>query len=306
VAAGQHNVEVPMVLASDTDLLAADAAVLSVSSPVTLREGKTLTKLGPGCADLVGGLVLGDGATLRVHAGSIKASAISGGAVNVLDDASLVIDGAGGAGASTISTLSIDPLGTLDLGSNDLIIRGGSPELRDRVWAWIANACNGGTWDRPGLTSTAARAQADGLTGLGMMLNRDESGRPIYDEFDGQGVDENSILVKYTFNGDATLDGTIDADDYFCIDQGFLLGLGNPGYRNGDLNYDGRVDVDDYYLIDIAFLHQSGLLSAKAAAAVSTVPEPATTAVLGLAAAWAMARRRQARVDRGTWAPPTP
>jgi hypothetical protein len=95
----------------------------------------------------------------------------------------------------------------------------------------------------------------------------DASHTVFYSTFDTVPVDNNAILVKYTWNGDADLSGKIDSDDYFQIDNGFLVH--STGYRNGDFNFDGKVDSDDYFLIDNAFLRQSGVLSSSAPAAAS-------------------------------------
>jgi hypothetical protein len=54
--------------------------------------------------------------------------------------------------------------------------------------------------------------------------------------------------VKYTYVGDATLDGKINIDDYTRIDSGIPTNL--TGWWNGDFNYDGKINIDDYTLID--------------------------------------------------------
>ncbi|MCY2950438.1 MAG: hypothetical protein NTU53_00475 [Planctomycetota bacterium] len=68
--------------------------------------------------------------------------------------------------------------------------------------------------------------------------------------------DQGEVVVKYTWNGDANLDGVVNADDYFQIDSGFISQ--KKGYYNGDFNYDNTVNADDYFLIDSAFIGQSG------------------------------------------------
>jgi hypothetical protein len=129
--------------------------------------------------------------------------------------------------------------------------------------------------------------------------NDEGPGVPIYNgTFDGLPVDTNSILVKYTYNGDADLNGKIDADDYFQIDNGFAKNL--TGYRNGDFDYNGTVDADDYFLIDNAFANQSGVLADGAA---SAVPEPSLSLLLGVCIL-AMDQRQRLRIrvaaDRGS------
>ncbi|MCY2950604.1 MAG: hypothetical protein NTU53_01345 [Planctomycetota bacterium] len=114
----------------------------------------------------------------------------------------------------------------------------------------------------------------------------------LYPAWAGQSLDANSVLVKYTWNGDTNLDGVINADDYFLIDSGFILQA--EGWYNGDFNYDGVVNADDYFLIDSAFIGQSGPLSAEHSR-MSAVPEPGALGLLWVCSAALMARRRRHR-----------
>jgi len=111
---------------------------------------------------------------------------------------------------------------------------------------------------------------------VGAILNDDGSGNLVHHTFTDVAVDANSVLVKYTWNGDANLDGLVNADDYFLVDSGFITQKG--GWYNGDFNYDGIVNADDYFLIDSAYIGQSGTLSRRIAA----VPEPGMLGALGL------------------------
>jgi hypothetical protein len=92
------------------------------------------------------------------------------------------------------------------------------------------------------------------------MFLRNGSGGIILSHFANEVVTDNSILVKYTYNGDFNLSGSVDADDYSLIDTGFANAL--PGMQNGDINLSGGPpDADDYALIDFAFATQSGPLA---------------------------------------------
>jgi hypothetical protein len=97
------------------------------------------------------------------------------------------------------------------------------------------------------------------------------------------------VLVKYTYYGDANLDGIVNGADYQQIDNGFGMHL--TGWSNGDFNYDGVVDGSDYSLIDntfnqinatgagpLAIACPTGLI---ASGGTSEVPEP-TVGWLGL------------------------
>ncbi len=135
-----------------------------------------------------------------------------------------------------VKTLHLGAAATLDLGASDLLID--SPQAAAVVNA-VKTARAAGAWTGPGITSSAARDDLSGATGLA--------------------VNSDATLVKYTWNGDANLDGIVDADDYFLIDSGFISQSG--GYANGDLNFDSVVNADDYFLIDSAFIMQSGPLA---------------------------------------------
>jgi hypothetical protein len=82
----------------------------------------------------------------------------------------------------------------------------------------------------------------------------------LYSSFDDQAAVSTDVLVKYTYFGDANLDGQVDGSDYTKIDNGFNNHL--IGWSNGDFNYDGVIDGSDYTLIDNAFNTQGTSLAA--------------------------------------------
>jgi len=88
---------------------------------------------------------------------------------------------------------------------------------------------------------------------------------------------------KYTYFGDANLDGKVDGSDYSLVDSGY--GNHRSGWDNGDFNYDGVVDGSDYTLLDNAFNNQGAQIGNSAAliaastaqvSGLSAVPEPAS------------------------------
>jgi hypothetical protein len=113
------------------------------------------------------------------------------------------------------------------------------------------------------------------------------------------------VLVKYTYYGDANLDGKVDGTDYSRIDASFLAEQSGPnvtGWYNGDFNYDGVVNGSDYTLIDNAFNSQGAQIAAQIAtptalldnaAGGSSVPEPTTLGLLGIGAIGLLGRRRR-------------
>jgi autotransporter-associated beta strand protein len=177
-----------------------------------------------------------------------------------------------------------DSTGLIDLGANDLIVKGGS--LGD-ITNDITQGRNGGSslWTGTfGITSSSAAAMPT-TTALAVEVNDDGLGNALMTTFDGQTVSDGDILVKYTFVGDADLSGKINSTDYGLIDNGFAKGL--TGWRNGDFNYDGVVNGDDYTLIDNAFNTQGAVsfaaLATPAEAIATSVPEPTDLLLLALA-----------------------
>jgi fibronectin-binding autotransporter adhesin len=218
---------------------------------------------------------------------------------------------------SVLVTLSLNVnSNTFDMTNNDMILTSGGAGLAT-ITQEIAQGRNGGTsiWSGTagGITSSAAAATPT-KTALGVILNDDPNnpGHPLVTTFDGQPTSDGDVLVKYTFVGDANLDGVINATDYMQIDNGFSSQSGGSplsGWINGDFNYDGKINGDDYTLIDNAFNTQGSTSFASvsagpanmiagntdqiAGAGISAVPEPATLGLLSIAAMGMVGRRKR-------------
>ena len=55
--------------------------------------------------------------------------------------------------------------------------------------------------------------------------------------FSGLSVDNTAILVKFTFNGDANLDGKVNALDFNALATNFGKTPGSDVWSQGDFNY---------------------------------------------------------------------
>jgi hypothetical protein len=162
--------------------------------------------------------------------------------------------GSSGFGLLTRS-LSINGSGSLDLNDNDLILDYSGTSPLAAVQGWISAARANGAWTGSGITSSAARDNPAHNTTLGVIDRADYTGST----FDGEPLDTDMVLVKYTYYGDASFDGRVTFDDYVRIDTGF--NAQRAGWSNGDFNLDGVVNFDDYVLIDTAFNSQGAPLA---------------------------------------------
>ena len=117
------------------------------------------------------------------------------------------------------------------MNTNDMIVHAaGSATLFPNITNQIKEGFNGGTWTgTAGITSStlnaavAAHSSIGATTALGVVLNDDgtNTGTALISTFDGQPTVDGDVLVKYTYFGDANLDGVVNAADYMLIDNGF-------------------------------------------------------------------------------------
>jgi hypothetical protein len=186
-----------------------------------------------------------------------------------------------------LSRVSLGSGSNLDIGSNPLVISyfGSNPypELFDAA----KTAYDSGKWDQPGLTSSE-HSDPHYLGGFGLgIVDNAQAGLK---QWQGQDVDDHTILVLPTWGGDANLDGKINIDDYGRIDSNVGQSGTVFGWYNGDFNYDGKINIDDYGIIDGNIGKQSA-----SPTGITAVPEPSAVAgliMVSMAAGW---RRRKGR-----------
>jgi autotransporter-associated beta strand protein len=261
-----------------------------------------LTKQGAGTLTL-GGVNTYTGGT-NVNAGTLvlaNGDAAAGGAVTIADGA-LAQAQASLPKAVTVNTLATNTSGKFDLTDNSMVVKGMSVAA---VQAEIVKAFNAGQWNGTGgLTSSTAAVASPAVTAIGFASN----GILNRTEFKGvTPLTATDILVKYTYYGDSDLSGQTTLDDYTL----FLNGYQTAGttWVQGDYDYNGLVTLDDFTLFLAGYQQQGAPLSALEAlinstpmssaersamlAAVQAVPEPAGLALLGVAGAGALVRRRR-------------
>ncbi len=270
------------------------------------------------------------GATLNLNGTITSAPAVNNsGGINNVTLGSVALSTASGGGSGQINVALASPhtnrtllqvnslsfggstgawVGQLDLSNNDMIIHNSNlATILNQVKSGYAN----GRWNGSGIASSAAAANTTHLTAIGVISNDLGNGAALYSlgtnmAFDNSFPVATDILLKYTYYGDANLDGQVDSTDYTLIDNAYLNNQNSAntalvGWYNGDFNYDGVINGSDYTLIDNAFNMQGSNLSSSAQIAAptaqvapgSSVPEP--TAGMLLAALSASTLRRRSR-----------
>lgn len=201
------------------------------------------------------------GAAVVTLTGSLSVSSLS------LNDSSRLDIAPASASVLRTSGLAIGAGATLDINDNLLIVQSSAANSSADLHALQALAASGrneGTWNGNGIISSNAAADTRHLTGVATILNQADDGSALFNTFAGQAVDNECIIVKNALNGDMNLDGVVNFDDYYRMNQGYLSNGVDHGYRNGDLNYDGKIDFDDYFLINRAMLGQGdGMLQSQ-------------------------------------------
>jgi autotransporter-associated beta strand protein len=249
----------------------------------TTVSGGTLVFASPGALPLFSRLSISGIAIAANHQGS---------ATNTLFASSLTLAGS-----------TNDWTGKLDLTDNDLVVRNGS---LGTLTMEVRQGYGAANWQGSGgILSSAAAADTTHLTALGVIQDSidQNGGTALVTTFDGQPVLNTDVLVKYTYYGDANLDGSVDGSDYSRIDNGDLNHL--TGWYNGDFNYDGVIDGSDYTLIDNTFNTQGASFgselansAAKATSQIagsptSPVPEPGKVVTLTIGVIGVLGRYRR-------------
>jgi probable HAF family extracellular repeat protein len=163
------------------------------------------------------------------------------------------------------ASLTVAPNGSRVLRTSNLWIDGNSKlNLNDNQLILDYGAVSPiGSWNGSAYTGVTGMIQSGAITsaGNGKLTTL------------GVGHAGGDVLVKYTYAGDANLDGVLNIDDYTRIDSS--IGLGRKGWSNGDFNYDGKINVDDYIIIDANIDNQGPPFTNS-----SSLEPPATTPAL--------------------------
>jgi hypothetical protein len=268
-------------------------------SPLTFNSSNSNTTLGviAGTTTITPNLSFGNNFTLNVPAGStlkfagnvtfasgvtfgssgagtIQLKTVRASGLNITNGTVQIAQSGAAASTSIVNSLSISSNGRLDLTNNDLIVNWSGSNPTSTIRSYLMSSYDKGSWDLPGIGTSSVVAGSPLYT-----LGYADNSLLGDSTFDGQSVNANSVLVKYTYAGDANLDGVVNATDL-----GMMKANGSS-WMQGDFNYDGIVNGDDYSLFMLGLAEQKG--------AIAPVPEPGVGAVLSAAIGLITLRRRK-------------
>jgi hypothetical protein len=248
---GNHTIASPVTLNSDLTITTGSASTLSVTSPV-VAPSTTIVKAGAGTVQLA-----------RVEANLLN---ITGGIVKISQKGTAN----SAAGTSVVSTLFASAGTTIDLTNNSL----------------VNNYTTAGTLPDTIRQMIGSGRIATSLGSGGHALGYADNATLGRSTFGGLSVGSNSVLIGYTFSGDANLDGRVNGLDFNALSTNFGDASGKL-WVNGDFNYDGLVNSADFTSLAQNF---NASMPSPSFGLGAVVPEP----LIGLfcAAATLLCRRR--------------
>jgi hypothetical protein len=175
---------------------------------------------------------------------------------------------------SILNSLSISSGGKLDLNNNDLIVNSLGADLTSTIRSYLVSSYDHSLWDLTGIGSSMA-----GTSGKLKTLGYADNSLLGLSTFDNQTVTSSSVLVKYTYVGDANLDGVVNGTDLA------MMAANGTSWMQGDFNYDGVVNADDYALFMLG--------NAGQGSPIRPAPEPAGAVVIAGTIVLSSRRRRR-------------
>jgi hypothetical protein len=177
-----------------------------------------------------------------------------------------------------------------------------TPQIRSYIISGRGTTGFGATWTGTGITSSTAAADVIANPESSSVAYAHNGSLPLgpYTTFEGQPVDNTSVLIRYTRTGDANLDGLVDDNDVTILGATYAPGVPQPSWALGDFDYNGFVDDDDATLLGVFYDPNATPIDAAApgfTSGVAAVPEPATWLMLVVGAFWLLlsCRRRSHR-----------
>jgi hypothetical protein len=167
---------------------------------------------------------------------------------------------ANGSRSILTQALGMTTTSVLDLADNDMVLdyTGASP--MPGIIAVLIAGFNAGGWNgASGIVSSVAALGTN--TSIGYAEATDLF-TVFPATFAGRSVDNTSVLLKYTYNGDANLDGAVDLSDFNKLAANF--GASPRRWVHGNSNFDAVVNLQDFNRLAANF-GQGGLAPAAGA-----------------------------------------
>jgi autotransporter-associated beta strand protein len=196
------------------------------------------------------------------------------------------------AGTSRVKSLTIATGASLNLNNNTLLVDYDTTSPLADIKAKLTSGYAAGLWTGTGINSSTAASQAASThkTALGYGEITSTATPTAAGGFSG--LDSTNVVVRYTYSGDANLDGKVDTLDFNAL-AGNFGGTGKV-WTQADFNFDGTVDTLDFNFLASNFGQQIASDGGGGGASIGAlVPEPTSVTLLGVAAVGLMARRRR-------------
>jgi hypothetical protein len=189
--------------------------------------------------------IFADGGTINLNATQHLNTVATGigGAINL---------GAGGNRVLVCNDVFVETEGSaINLNNNDMILDYSGATQLENVRLMLRGGFASGAWIGIGINSaTAAAGALAGKTGLGYAEATDLF-TTFPATFSGQQVDNSAILIKFTFYGDANLDGSTNLSDFNVLAGNF--GQSDRRWVRGDNDYNLTINLADFNRLAAGF-----------------------------------------------------
>jgi hypothetical protein len=281
-----NNPGAQIIVSGNSNVTFYNSVIHAVLAEIRVSAGSTAVFVGPvtGSGFFTGGgtkffeMGVSSLATIETT-GSTIVEAPATLTVDVIRESSLTTAGQvylrSGGGASRVGSLAIAG-GRVDIGNNQMLIETGNVA---QTRAWLLTGRPGGS-------------------GIGSALAAGQAGRDV-----GYSPTAEGMLVRFTWAGDASLDGSVTIADLGILAANWQQS--NRHWFQGDFNYDGSVNIADLGILagnwQAGVSGGSSMSFAEALALFDVfdgvvVPEPAGLSLLGIAGLLAIRRRGGRRV----------